>query len=634
MISDLETVYGKEGASNISNAKILMVGAGGIGCELLKNLVLLGFKEIHVVDMDTIDLSNLNRQFLFRFKDIKNFKSKVACNLVEQFKFANFKTNLISYTENIMNFEVFDIEWFEQFDIIMNALDNLEARRYINKICQYVNKPLMETGTSGFDGYAMPMQSKITECFDCTAKETPVTFPVCTIRSTPSQPVHCIVWAKNFLFQQLFGEIDEHKDDEKDYGTEDEEEIARIKSEQNELNELVKLVRNSEITDLSLIVEKILNKIFLDDIKQLLKIDTLWKTRTPPTIISIDDIDFKLSKIEPKLDMNKDWSLKETIEQFVVTTKHLIKRQRQLNGALLEFDKDDLDTLLFVATAANIRSEIFSIVQKTVFDIKQIAGNIIPAIATTNAIIASFSTLNALKLLTADKQITDLKSTYTSWASGTSNKKYMSLVQFNKPNPECTVCSKVNNMIIKIGKKATLSQLIKSLKEKFGDKFPEDFTIMNLNGSSIVYDFDFEDLLNKNLFDIFHSNSSDNNDENTLQKADFLLILDEDMEDDINKPLQILLQWDKKDGTSNAVEFERIELIKYKRPQEEQPVEEESENPVSNDTEFVVDANGDILLSDSDKEEEEVEEPPSKKQKIETKHINENDDSDIEIILD
>lgn len=54
-----------------------MVGAGGIGCELLKNLVLTGFGEIHIVDLDTIDLSNLNRQFLFRHEHIKKSKALV-----------------------------------------------------------------------------------------------------------------------------------------------------------------------------------------------------------------------------------------------------------------------------------------------------------------------------------------------------------------------------------------------------------------------------------------------------------------------------------------------------------------------------------------------------------------------------
>jgi ubiquitin-like 1-activating enzyme E1 B len=66
-----------DGLTYVSQACVLMVGAGGIGCELLKNLALTGYREIHIVDLDTIDLSNLNRQFLFRHEHIKKSKALV-----------------------------------------------------------------------------------------------------------------------------------------------------------------------------------------------------------------------------------------------------------------------------------------------------------------------------------------------------------------------------------------------------------------------------------------------------------------------------------------------------------------------------------------------------------------------------
>lgn len=135
--------------------------------------------------------------------------------------------------------EEFSVEWFKGFDLVMNALDNLgmdsyyvpylviltpvantnqpvagiDARRHVNKMCLAAKVPLIESGTAGYLGQVTVISGDRTECFDCLPKETPKTFPVCTIRSTPSTPIHCIVWAKSYLFGLLFGNAEDDDDE-------------------------------------------------------------------------------------------------------------------------------------------------------------------------------------------------------------------------------------------------------------------------------------------------------------------------------------------------------------------------------------------------------------------------------------
>lgn len=586
--SNIIQLLGQDSYNKIRNTRCLLVGAGGIGSELLKDLILMEMGEIHIVDLDTIDLSNLNRQFLFRQHDIKKPKSTTAVKAVEPFS----NSKLIPYQGNVMDITQFPLHWFNQFDIIYNALDNLAARRYVNKISQFLKKPLIESGTAGFDGYIQPIIPTITECFDCTTKETPKTFPVCTIRSTPSMPIHCIVWAKNFLFNSLFAELESvcEKNEDKDWGTDDKEEIERIKAETNELHDLQKIVRNKNEDEIKLILEKL----FIKDIEKLLKIDNLWKTREKPTPLTSELINNYDTNVNEE-DTNKIWEISTVIEQFHLATKKLINRLA--NEGTIEFDKDDADTLLFVATAANIRSFIFHIPLKSVFDIKQIAGNIIPAIASTNAIIAGLSSLVSLRVLrliesVKNEDLLDINMAFTSKASNMSQNRYLSNPTLAKPNCKCAVCSKVMRGVIYMNKtelnKMTIGNLINLLREKYD--YPEDISLIDTNEQRILMDYDFTDLEDKTL------------EEMKLGEGSILLFSDEEGDDETQlckKPIELYLSID------DDKVFELPDLVVPLIKMEEEVEKEQQEE--NNDTANTNDAIEEIVVLDEEEEEQETE---------------------------
>ncbi|KAL3853182.1 hypothetical protein ACJMK2_016747 [Sinanodonta woodiana] len=196
--------------------RILVIGAGGLGCDLLKDLALLGFKNLDVIDMDTIDLSNLNRQFLFRVKDVGRPKAEVAA------EFINTRIqgcNVIPHYAKIQDFEE---SFYRQFHIIVCGLDSIVARRWINGMLIGMLKyedgvldqssliPMVDGGTEGFKGNARVVLPGITACIECTLDLYPpqINFPLCTIAHTPRLPEHCIEYVRVLLWpkEKPFGD--------------------------------------------------------------------------------------------------------------------------------------------------------------------------------------------------------------------------------------------------------------------------------------------------------------------------------------------------------------------------------------------------------------------------------------------
>merc|ERR1719328_779081 len=105
----------------------------------------------------------------------------------------------------------YGVSFYKQFAMVLNALDNRAARSHVNRMCLAADVPLVESGTAGYLGQVTVIKKGSTECYDCQEKPHQKTFPGCTIRNTPSEPIHCIVWSKH-LFNQLFGESDPDED--------------------------------------------------------------------------------------------------------------------------------------------------------------------------------------------------------------------------------------------------------------------------------------------------------------------------------------------------------------------------------------------------------------------------------------
>lgn len=192
--------------ARIERMKLLVIGAGGLGCEILKNLALSGFKDLHVIDMDTIDVSNLNRQFLFRQCDVGSYKAEVAARFVEK------RINGLSITPHKCKIQDKDDEFYMQFNIIICGLDSIEARRWINStligLFDGENpdslKVLIDGGTEGFKGQSRVILPTLTSCIECQLDmHAPrAAVPLCTLATIPRQPEHCIEWAHLIAWEQ------------------------------------------------------------------------------------------------------------------------------------------------------------------------------------------------------------------------------------------------------------------------------------------------------------------------------------------------------------------------------------------------------------------------------------------------
>ena len=201
-------VFGKTIQEKLMKLNTFLVGAGAIGCEMLKNWALMGIAcdansgTVYVTDMDHIERSNLSRQFLFRNKDIGSPKSTTAAaamgNMNPSMRTVAFETKVAPETESHFN-----DDFFESLDIVCAALDNVEARLYLDQRCVFYRKPMLESGTLGTKGHTQIVVPGKTENYGATRDPPEKTIPLCTVKTFPNQIEHTLQWAREW-FEEVF----------------------------------------------------------------------------------------------------------------------------------------------------------------------------------------------------------------------------------------------------------------------------------------------------------------------------------------------------------------------------------------------------------------------------------------------
>ena len=150
----------------LKNATIMVVGAGAIGNELIKDLTLLGIGRILIYDMDSIEHTNLTRSVLYRAKDVGRYKAEVAAERAREIN-PDVKTK--AFISNIIDDVGLGV--FRRMDVVLGGLDNREARLAINQACYKVNKPWIDGAIGALNGFARVFTPPEGACYECTMSE-------------------------------------------------------------------------------------------------------------------------------------------------------------------------------------------------------------------------------------------------------------------------------------------------------------------------------------------------------------------------------------------------------------------------------------------------------------------------------
>ena len=186
----------------IKSSRVLIAGIGGLGCEIAKNLVMVGVGHLDLVDLDIIEHSNLNRQVLFTDAKIGEAKATAATRKLKQI---NPNITIRGYHSSL---ERLDPSLYKFADVIIGGLDSMNARLNLNAQSVRFTKPFIDGGVSGYHGHVYTIFPYENACYECN----PLFFgesdemAACTVVGIPRKRIHC-VFKGNMAFQEKFERI-------------------------------------------------------------------------------------------------------------------------------------------------------------------------------------------------------------------------------------------------------------------------------------------------------------------------------------------------------------------------------------------------------------------------------------------
>lgn len=159
---------GMSGQKRLKNARVLCIGAGGLGSPALMYLAAAGVGTLGIVEFDTVDESNLQRQIIHRQSTIGQSKAESAASVVRDI---NPYVNIEIHEMRLDSSNVMDL--FAQYDLIVDGTDNFATRYLVNDACVLLNKPYVWGSIYRFDGQASVFWSEHGPCYRCLYPEPP-----------------------------------------------------------------------------------------------------------------------------------------------------------------------------------------------------------------------------------------------------------------------------------------------------------------------------------------------------------------------------------------------------------------------------------------------------------------------------